>query len=134
MGFDYLDGEVCSFCPNSNPACQCGGKCHGIFFGKKCVGEPQQPLGFAMALNMWDSTRCLEPNNLHRRPQPHPAIGLGFVTASVLNCRAHVFFSILQGFFHTHSWCKVVTSFVIFSMCVQYRVQLSWFVSSLLVL
>ena len=71
------------------------GNVMGVFLEKKCVGEPQQPLGFVMALNMWDLARCLEPNNLHHRPQLHPTIGFGFVTTSFLNYQAHGFFSIL---------------------------------------
>ena len=31
----------------------------GFFKGKECVGAPQQPLGFAAALNMWDLVGCL---------------------------------------------------------------------------
>ena len=29
------------------------------FFGKECVGVPQQPLGFATMLNTWDLTQVL---------------------------------------------------------------------------
>ena len=31
----------------------------GFFEGKECVGAPQQPLGFAAALSMWDHVGCL---------------------------------------------------------------------------
>ena len=70
----------------------------GFFWGKECVGAPPRPLGFATALNMWDLAGCLEPDSLHRHPQPLPAIGFGFVTTSVLDRQAHAFSEHFLGF------------------------------------
>ena len=70
----------------------------GFFWGKKCVGIPQRPLGFATALNMLDLDGCLEPDILQRHPQPLHAICFGFVTTSVLDLQAHVFSKHFLGF------------------------------------
>ena len=60
------------------------------FWGKECVGAPQQPLGFATMLNMWNHAGCIESNSLHRHPQMFFAIGFDFVTTSLLDRQAHV--------------------------------------------
>ena len=53
-------------------------------FGKERIGPPQQPLGVATTLNMWDLARCLEPVNLHYGHEPLHAIGFGFITTSTI--------------------------------------------------
>jgi hypothetical protein len=63
----------------------------GFFLEKEYVGTPQQALGFAMTLNMWDHARCVESDNLHHHPQMIFAIGFGLVTTLVLDRQAHVF-------------------------------------------
>ena len=60
----------------------------GFFWGKESVGVPQEPLGFAMLLNMWDLAGCLETGSLHHHPQLLPRIVYGFVTTSVLDRQA----------------------------------------------
>ena len=95
------------------------------FFGgaKEYVGVPQQPLGFAMALNMWDLARSLEPDNFHCHPQPLHVIGFSFVTTLVLDRQAHIFFEYFLGFLS----CKLMVQsghFLcnVFFACMWFRV------------
>ena len=71
----------------------------GFFWEKECVGAPQRPLGFAMALNMWDLVGCLKPDNLHHHPQPFYVINFGFFTTSVLDRQAHAYSEHFLGVF-----------------------------------
>jgi hypothetical protein len=62
------------------------------FLGEGCDGTPQQSLGFATTLNMWDFAGRLKLDNLHRCPQPFHVVSFGFVTTSILDRQSHTFF------------------------------------------
>ena len=61
----------------------------GFFWGEGMCCAPQQPLGFATTLNMWDLIGCLELDNLYHRLQLLPTIGFDFVTTSVPDHQGH---------------------------------------------
>ena len=69
------------------------------FFGRKeCASALQWPSDFVTMLNTWDLAGCLEPNSLHRHPQPLLMINFDFVTTAVFNRQAHAFCEHFLGF------------------------------------